>query len=155
MNFESIDIEAAAGARARVLFAAAAATDNVAVRSRLLNEAARLLNAVPGATGTASRLTADEDGSGAISVEPINPPSGETPPLVEPRRLYCVELTEAEHNRIVGVIAWQISHADEVLGEPCNEYIRATWTEDQKRLRKLRKTFGAGEWCAPSANLDA
>lgn len=90
-----------------------------------------------------------------MSAEPNNPPSGETEPVVEPRRLYCVELTEAERDRILGVIAWQIGHCDEILSRPCNEYIRMTWTEEQKKLRKLRKTFGAGEWCEPAANLHA
>jgi hypothetical protein len=90
-----------------------------------------------------------------MSTQADNQRSGEPQPVVEPPRLYCVELTEAQRSRILGVIAWQIGHADEVLSQPCNDYIRATWTEDQKVLRKLRKTFGAGEWCAPPANLDA
>ncbi len=60
MNFETIDIEAAAGARLRVLLAAAARTSNDTIRQGWLDEAARLLNAVPGAAGTTSRPTANE-----------------------------------------------------------------------------------------------
>jgi hypothetical protein len=60
MNFETIDIEAAAGARLRVLLAAAARTSNDTIRQGWLDEAARLLNAVPGAAGSANAPTANE-----------------------------------------------------------------------------------------------
>jgi regulator of protease activity HflC (stomatin/prohibitin superfamily) len=60
MNFETVDINAAAGARLRVLLAAAERTDNETIRQGWLDEAARLLNAVPGAAGTTNRLTANE-----------------------------------------------------------------------------------------------
>jgi hypothetical protein len=60
MNFETVDINAAAGARLRVLLAAAERTDNEAIRQGWLDEAARLLKAVPGAAGTTNRLTANE-----------------------------------------------------------------------------------------------